>query len=331
MLQFVYVVVSSNKDYYLEELWASLFSLRLYHSEATVKVLTDAPTARRIDERRQLKEMITEVVIVDIPESYSPKERSRQIKTTVRNIIDGAYLFIDTDTVICKPLDGIDSIACDIAAVPDGHLPLAEHTFNATVYSNLKQIFETDIHDSQYWFNSGVMYVADNERTRQFYKRWNENWTYSCFEKGNSQDQPALVKTDKEFGYIIERLPDIYNCQLALSLKYYADAAIVHFWHMDFINDQTYSPFMGLSAYREIKENDGITPAVEDMIRNCKSSFESPTMPVGKQQILYLFSPAGQAFSQLRSESKQWAELLDKIAMTIIRIRRGIKKIKRLL
>ena len=324
----VYVLVSSDKDLYLEELWASLFSLRIYHPEAKVKVLVDTPTAERIRQRPTLAEMITEVVTVQVPEHYSPKERSRQIKTTVRNIINEAFFFIDTDTIICKPLDNIDKITCDIAAVPDGHLPLSEHAFRKSVYDNVQRIFGEDISDSPYWFNSGVMYVADNERTRQFYKMWNDNWTYSTFQKRCSQDQPALVKTDKEYGYIIERLPDIFNSQIALSLKYYADAAIVHFWHMDFIADQSYSPFLDLSIYREIKEHGGITPHVEELICHCKSSFVSPTMPVGINQIHFLFSPTGQAFSQLRQENRRCAKVLDWVAVKIIRARRGMHKLK---
>lgn len=329
--QLVYVLVSSDKDLYLEELWASLFSLRIYHPEATVKVLVDTSTAERIRQRPTLAKMITEVLTVQVPEHYSPKERSRQIKTTVRNTIDGAYLFIDTDTIVCKPLDAIDNLNCDIAAVPDGHLPLAEHAFRKSVYDNVQCIFGEDISDSPYWFNSGVMYVADNERTRQFYKTWNDNWTYSTFQKGCSQDQPALVKTDKEYGYIIERLPDVFNSQIALSLKYYADAAIVHFWHMDFIADQSYSPYLDLSIYREIKEHSGITPHVEELIRHCKSSLASPSMPVGINQIDFLFSPTGQAFSQLRQASRRWAKVLDWIAIKIIRAHRGMRKIKKLL
>lgn len=329
--QIVYAIISTDKDVYLEELWASLFSLRIYHSEAKVRVLTDEPTAQRINNRPTLRTMINNVIVIDVPNHYSAKERSRQIKTTVRNIIDGPYLFIDTDTIICKPLDTIDTLTCDIAAVPDGHLPLNEHAFRASVYSNVQKIFNEDVHDSQFWFNSGVMYVADNETTRRFYQRWNENWTYSCFQRGNSQDQPALVKTDKELGYIIKPLPDIYNCQLALSLKYYADAAIVHFWHMDFIADQSYSPFMGLSVYREIKEHGSITPHVEELIRHCKSSFASPTMPVGLLQIMFLFSPTGQAFSQLRQESQHWAKVLDWVAIKIIRLRRCMRKMARIL
>lgn len=329
-MQFVYVLVSSDNDLYLEELWASVFSLRRFHPEDTVRVLSDAPTVKRILERPNLSSLITEVLLVDVPEHYSPKERSRQIKTTVRNIIDDPFLFIDSDTIICESLNGIEQLSYDISAVPDGHLPLAGHAFKKSVYDNVKRIFDEDVTDSAYWFNSGVMYVADNDHTRDFYRRWNENWTYSTFQKGCSQDQPALVKTDKEFGYMIQQMPDIYNCQVALSLKYYADAAIIHFWHMDFIKDQSYSPFLDLSAYREIRNNSGITSYVEDLITHCKSSFVSPTMPIGYNQIIFLFSPAGQAFSQLHQENSMWAKTLDWIAMKIIILSRGIRKIRRL-
>ena len=123
----------------------------------------------------------------------------------------------------------------------------------------MNKIFKTDVSDSKYWFNSGVMFVADNELTRKFYKRWNENWTYSCFEKGRSQDQPALLATDKEFDYIISELPGIYNAQVAMSLKYFADATIGHWWHMSFIENQNYSPFFSLQIYKDVKTAKGLT------------------------------------------------------------------------
>lgn len=326
--QIVYVLVSSDKDLYLEELWASLYSLRIYHPEATVKVLVDAPTAERIRQRPTLAEMITEVVTVHVPDHYSPKERSRQIKTSIRNIIDGAYFYIDTDTIICKPLDAIDDLTYDMAAVPDGHLPLSQHPFRKSIYDNVERIFNIPLSDYSYWYNAGVLYVADNECTRLFYTKWNKNWEYSTFKKNCSQDMPAFGKTDIEMGNIIKLLPDIYNCQIALSLKYFHEAAIVHFFHMDFIADQSYSPYLDLSIYREIKENGGITLYVEELIRHCKSSFASPTMPVGINQIYFLFSPTGQAFCQLRQENCHWAKVLDWVAVKIIRTRRGVLKIR---
>ena len=322
--QIIYTLISSEKDCFLEELWVSLYSLRQFHSEATVKVLVDEPTKAYMLRFPKLCSMITEIVVVPVPENYNAKQRSRVIKTTVRNVITGAYFFIDTDTVICKPLSDIDSLTCDIAAVPDGHLPLSECLFPPT--DGVNKIFNTNVSDSKYWFNSGVMYVADNERTRQFYKRWHENWMFSCFEKGNSQDQPALLATDKEFGYMIQRLPDIYNAQVAMSLKYFADAAILHWWHMPFIENQDYSPYFSLQIYKEIKAHAGLTPHVEELIKNCKQSFVSPSMPVGKEHILFLFSPAGKIFNRIYRDGGAASFLMNKMAGLLDKIHRITKR-----
>ena len=322
--QIIYTLISSEKDCFLEELWVSLYSLRQFHPEATVKVLMDEPTKVYVQRFPKLCSMITEIVVVPVPENYNAKQRSRVIKTTVRNVITGAYFFIDTDTVICKPLSDIDSLTCDIAAVPDGHLPLSECLFPPT--DGVNKMFNTNVSDSKYWFNSGVMYVADNDRMRQFYKRWNENWTYSCFEKGNSQDQPALLATDKEFGYTIQRLPDIYNAQVAMSLKYFADAAILHWWHMTFIENQDYSPYFSLQIYKEIKAQGGLTPHVEQLIKNCKQSFVSPSMPVGKEHILFLFSPAGKIFNRIYRDGGAASFLMNKMAGLLDKLHRITKK-----
>ena len=46
--QIVYVLVSSEKDVFLEELWASAWSLRQYEPYVTVNVVVDEPTAKRV-------------------------------------------------------------------------------------------------------------------------------------------------------------------------------------------------------------------------------------------------------------------------------------------
>lgn len=316
-LQFVYVLVSSDKDCYLEELWASVYSLRIFHKEEDIVVLADTKTAERILQRKQLATLISRIITVDVPETYSAKERSRDIKTRVRELINGDFLFIDTDTIITDSLKDINQITADIAAVPDAHTSLQKHPFGDGVRNNVKRIFNEDISDSPYWYNSGVMFVRDTPIAHKLYKRWNENWKFSTFEKSFSQDQPALIKTDKEFGYIIKKLPDIYNCQLALSVKYFYEARIVHFWHMDFIADQSYSPFMGLDVYKQIKKTNGIDNNSAELIRNCKSAFKTTTMIVGQQQIYFLFSSCGQTFCRLHQSSKRWANFLDKIAYYI--------------
>ena len=328
--QIVYVLVANEKNLYLEEMWVSIFSLRRHHPEATVKVLMDIETKEYLSRFPQLTSMIDETVVVQTPAGYNAKQRSRQIKTTIRNVLTGDYIFIDTDTVICKPLDGIVEDIRElkdfrgIAAVREGHATMKDTLFPPT--GTVKRIFDIDISQSPLMTNSGVMFVADIPFTHEFYKRWNENWKRSCFEKGNSQDQPSLYATDCQYGYVIRELSGIYNAQVAMSLKYYADAVILHWWHMDFIEDQSYSPYFSLEIYQNLKKNGEITPQIEDLIINAKQSFVSPTMPVGKEHILFLFSPAGKIFNRIYKEGGAASWLMLKMAKWLERIHHYTKK-----
>lgn len=292
--QIVYVLVSSEEDYYLEELWVSLYSLRQFHPDDKVIVLVDEPTAQRIRERKQLFSLITELKVVDVPNEYTNKNRSREIKTSIRNIIDGDFLFIDTDTVICGALNEIDSLPVhNIAMVPELHGSFKNHLTYDYVSADTKRIFGDDVSDSPYWFNSGCMFVRDNSFTREFFRKWNENWKYSAFQKNNSTDQRALLATDKCFGYKIECLPDIYNCQMAMSIKYFYDAKIVHFWHMrkNFTPIMDFSPFMSHEIYKKLRESSAITEELSKIILNCKAAFNVDTMICGKNEIELIFSP----------------------------------------
>lgn len=328
--QIVYVLVANEKNLYLEEMWVSIFSLRRHHPEATVKVLMDVETKEYLSRFPQLTSMIDETVVVQTPAGYNAKQRSRQIKTTIRNVLTGDYIFIDTDTVICKPLDGIVEDIRElkdfrgIAAVREGHVTMKDTLFPPT--GTVKRIFDIDISQSPLMTNSGVMFVADIPFTHEFYKRWNENWKRSCFEKGNSQDQPSLYATDCQYGYVIRELSGIYNAQVAMSLKYYADAVILHWWHMDFIEDQSYSPYFSLEIYQDLKKEGEITPQIEELIINAKQSFVSPTMPVGKEHILFLFSPAGKIFNRIYKEGGAASWLMLKMAKWLERIHHYTKK-----
>lgn len=321
----VYTLIASEKNLYLEELWVSLYSLRLYEPTATVIVLCDQPTKDYIGSFPKLSGMITEVKAVEVPSDYNAKQRSRQLKTSFRKYVEGKILFLDTDTVVCKSLRELDNINCDICAVPEMHLPVTQMPFPPV--GPAKEIFCFDLFkETQYYFNSGVLLVEDNPHTHEFFRRWNENWQYSCFKHGNSQDEPAFCKTDIDMGHIIRPLPDIYNAQVAMSLKWFADAAIIHWWHMSFIEDQSYSPYFGGQIYQEIKEAGDITPHVAEQIIHCKRTFVSPSMPVGPDQMSFLFSPAGKVFTRVYKHGGLASWLMNHISSWIEKIDRYTQK-----
>ena len=95
---------------------------------------------------------------------------------------------------------------------------------------------------------------------------------------------------------------------------------------MDFIEDQSYSPYFSLEIYQNLKKAGEITPQIEDLIINAKQSFASPTMPVGKEHILFLFSPAGKIFYRIYKEGGAASWLMLKMAKWLERIHHYTKK-----
>lgn len=312
--QIVYNVISSEKDYFLEELWVSVYSLRQFHPNTRVVVMTDAPTGARIESRPTLVSLISEVVIIQMPKGYNNDCRAREIKTNIRNLIDGDFLFIDTDTVICKPLDEVDDLPVkNLAMVPELHGPFKNHFCYESTYQDVIRIFGTDCSDSYYWFNSGCMFVRDNESTRRFFADWKKNWTFSAFEKKENSDQRALLKTDHDYGYIIESLPDVYNCQVALSIQYFFDAKIVHFWHMraNFTSDMNYSPFTNKEIYKQVRKDNSISQSSADTIIHCKSSFRTPSMIVGDAEMRFVMSGFNTILNKAYKESRMMNRLIN--------------------
>lgn len=292
--QIVYVVISSEEDFFLEELWVSIFSLRYYHPSERVVVLTDNETKQRIELHSELKRLITEIVTVEVPSEFNNRLKSRVIKTNLLKYIKGDFLFVDTDTVICGRLDGIDGLSVkNIAMVPELHGPFQNHITYKFVRKDTEKLFDIDLTDCRYWYNSGCMLVRDNPFTHQFFEDWFNTWKYAALEKGAWTDQRALLKTDYDHGYVIEHLPDEYNCQVALSIQYLYDAKILHFWHMRkaFMSKVEFSPFLSKEIYKLVRNNKGISSEAENIIRNPKKAFSTPSVIVGRAEQEMLMSP----------------------------------------
>lgn len=231
----VYCLVSGIKDYFYEQLLISLCSLRKHNPEAEVLVVCDQATSDTlVGTRTGVFDYNITVVAVDVPDTWNNKERSRYLKTHLRSIVSGDYLFIDTDTVISAPLEIVDTFTCIIGAVYDSHV---QH-----------RIPKIPLHDTEKWiwreagkadqniegcwhFNSGVFYVKDHPQAYSLYDKW-AAWHQEFQKKGVFIDQLPLLLANKELGEIIEPLDPAMNCQAiweegALILN---DARIIHYF-----------------------------------------------------------------------------------------------------
>lgn len=290
----VYVVISGEDDIYFEQVWASAWSLKLYNPTTPVIVLTDCATRQSIysDARKASLDCIDEVLVVEFDKEYSNKEKSRWIKTNMRNIIDGDFLFIDADTIICDDLSEVDDWNCSIGAVLDSHCHATEVAntvpFQDMYVDRLKKVFDVD-YNGEDVFNSGVMFVKDDEEARRFFETWHKNWLYSN-SKGFHVDQLPLLKTNMELGQVISEIPGEYNCQIRYSIQHFMRAKILHTFASQ--EDSALSEIMGTTIYKEIKRGHRITEHVKDVLLKCKESFTSPSYLVGKKWMRIRFQPA---------------------------------------
>lgn len=226
----VYVLTCADSGTYIEQALMSVYSARYWNPDAYIVLIVDDKTDLLIsDSRSEILHYISEKkVVVFENSSLSMLYRSRWLKTSVRQLVDGDFLFIDCDTIVCKSLSDIDNWSCSIGAVYESHLLVEDFhpdlLHSASVYA---QYFDIDISKEKYYFSSGVLFVKDNLMTHKFYRDWHKNWLYGE-SKGLGIDQPALLKTDIDNGYIINRISDTYNCIVFTQNTIIHDAYILH-------------------------------------------------------------------------------------------------------
>ena len=226
----VYVLTCSEDEYYIEQALMSVFSARHWNPDAHIVLLVDDQTnCLLVGKRAEILNYVSEKIVVPFEDAtLSPMYRSRWIKTSVRQLIKGDFLFVDCDTIVCKNLKEIDSFDCEIGCVWESHLLVEDYCqslHNKAVQMNSQIGVNIDIEKE--YFSSGVMFVKDTPRANKLYELWHCFWEESQ-SIGVQIDQPALAKANREMGHIIRRIPDVYNCILFTRNDFVEKAYILH-------------------------------------------------------------------------------------------------------
>lgn len=302
----VYCLVSSDKDIYLEQAWVSIYSLRIYNPTAYVILMVDKSTAASLTgNRAAIKELVTEVKVVETPDGYSAKERSRYLKTNFRQFVEGDLLFIDADTIIGGSIEEVDRIDAEIACVPDYHVRFKDIPVYQQLSDRIYNLFGLQTDTAEFYFNSGVIYVKDTPQMKRLFSDWYSYWKQSAFEKDCFLDQPSLFAANQKNGYLIKELPGRYNCQILYSMQYLHHGLVLHFFNTNSVMGiEQFSPFYEKSLYMRIKEEGGINGEIEDLIKDSSKWIKSPSYFVNKEHYLFLTSPVGLAlYSHCQSNS----------------------------
>lgn len=290
----VYIVVCDEHNNYLEQTALSAFSARIYNPDVEILLVVDEGTNKQIlDNRSLILKYISEKIVVSTPNKYNNKEKSRYLKTTLREIVKGDYLFIDSDTIITESLEVADKLPMDIGAVLDVHVPLSASYYTDKVREDANKMgWKLTSKDEQY-FNSGVMYVKDTEVAHNLYQQWHENWLMRV-RMGLVTDQPALGMANAQLGYVIKELSGEWNCQLMLNgLPYLHEAKILHYFSTSIGNNTEENFFFKNSwIFNRIKERGSIPEEVIKQVEQAKSAFRhEQIVPISGDRAVFQYTP----------------------------------------
>jgi hypothetical protein len=232
MIKYVYVLVDDETDYYLEQALISITSLKMYTPNAYVSLLIDDTTEETlISNRRNILELISELKVIKIESQFNKKARSRWLKTSMRQHIEGDFLFIDCDTVICEDLSDIENISVDLGAVLNRHLLIDDSPTARYIHGNDKTLGFNASQKSDKHFNSGVILCKDIPVCHSFFHEWHTLWIKGYTKK--VVDQPSFNQTNQNFNSIIKEMDGIWNCQIQTGgIAFLEDAKIIHYFAM---------------------------------------------------------------------------------------------------
>ena len=277
-MKFVYVLVSDNSDYFYEECYISVLSLRKHNKNAEIIVFVDDVTNESLVGFRGEIRRIADVKEVFFDKNVDKKQRSRLLKTTLRKMITGRFVYIDTDTVISDSLESLEYIKLDIGMVLDKHT-LLQDNYCARKYQYYANIIKGEAGVDNKHFNGGFMVVDDSEVAHKFFELWEQGYK-ECVKKGISIDQTSLNNTNAKMGGVITELDGSWNVQLDCGLKYIYDAKILHYTGYQPLNLQNRYfnslPFelCNSSFFDRIKQEESIIDEVLEVIDNPKKSFK---------------------------------------------------------
>jgi hypothetical protein len=277
-MKYLYILVSQEADYYLEQLFLSVTTLRCHMPDAFVALLVDDKTAATLATgiRKQIHELVNEYKVIPLSKDFSAKQRSRWLKTVMREHISDDFLYIDCDTIITGDLSSIANKNISIGAVLDKHCLIDTHSHKVGIQRNDIKIGFTSSLQSNFHFNGGVIYCKDTQLVHDFFSQWHKLYLASV-SKDVFIDQPSFNQANFDCHNIIVELDGIWNCQVSLfGLLHINNAKIIHYFAVAGQYNMPYY-FSNLCVYQRIRKEKNIPADILEKAHHPATLFHPQT------------------------------------------------------
>jgi hypothetical protein len=270
----VYCLTSDGADLYAAMTQVSAATLRFSHPDAVIRVVLDPASAAALRQRRHgLLELVDGLEERPVPEGLSATARNRWLKTQLRLLLPGPFLFLDSDTVVRGPIDALipDGRTADVAAAANNSRDQRQEQ----IWDEDRQALETlgwreplnPDREANPWpyCNGGVLGYADSPGADTFARCWHALWQEGLQRLGRPRDQPALNTALRRSGARLRVLPHRCNAQYKANPAVWPEALI---WH-------SYASFgeapltLFLAAALRLQQGGGLSPRlVRRLVRN---------------------------------------------------------------
>ena len=284
MVKFLYILVSGEKDIYYEQTLVSVLSLRHYNPDAFVTLLVDDKTDKNLSGfRSEIKGLLNEYKVIPFDDKISGLARSRLLKTNMRNLVEGDFLYIDGDTAFVDRFEPVVDDDCDVGAIADLHARENDkyHVKHKKNNRN-KQILGFSLSLADLFFNGGIIFARDTAKAKEFFDKWHELYQY-CNTKGIFTDQISFNETNRLLGFPMKELPGEWNCQVREAYNHLyrvktiypmlCSAKIIHFFGSGIDGKKEPHPLMRKDFFEQIKEEQAISEEKLQIIYHAKTAF----------------------------------------------------------
>lgn len=293
----------------------SLHTLRKHNPDISAYVVIDHITLDCLKgERLNTLSHYAKILSFDTPSEYNTEKlRSRFLKTSVRKLVPGDFLFLDCDTIVCRPFSFEDFNDTDIGMIADlnADLPLSDES----VLIKCKNAGFSNLLGSPY-FNSGVAFVKDSPVAFRFYEMWHQLWRESVL-NGCVYDQPALCEANRQLGGVVNEIPDTWNCQIHYknSRQFLQNAYVLHYFAADGSARRSMQEEVLLKRVRAI----GVDAVVDSILSGSKDALTAFFCQKTDQALRFLGTDLFSVFS----EDSRTFRLIEKFAVIVRKIKQA--------
>jgi hypothetical protein len=227
-LTVVYVLVYHGRGRYPVMTHVSASAARRVHPDARLVLVTDEETPPHLDRSHpRLPGLFDEVIPfpADMPEL---RARSFYLKTRLRDLIAGDFVYLDSDTLPVRPFADVFEREWDVALVQDRnhHCPVTPVYPHWEVPRMKKLGWDNPL---PRYFNAGIGFYRDTAAARAVVADWQRRWRQS-YAAGDDWDQLALSCAAATVPANVLELPPAYNAMVTVHPAHARGARVYHFF-----------------------------------------------------------------------------------------------------